>query len=77
MPQLYICIYISLTKQEESAAHAVCLGSHAAHGGCGLARTMRAQRELQLAPRNNYYIIATAQIFVIKWMLHYIPQGIY
>ena len=52
------------------------LGSHAARGGrggcssartmCGggngLARTMRVQREVQLAPRNNYYISAAPQI---------------
>ena len=43
-----------------SSARAMCDG-----GGCGSARTMRAQREVQLAPRNNYYINAAPQIIFI------------
>ena len=35
-------------------------------GGCGSARTMRAQREVQLAPRNSYDISAAPQILFIK-----------
>ena len=34
-------------------------------GGCGSARTMRAQREVQLTPCNNYYISAAPQILFI------------
>ena len=33
-----------------------------ARGGCGSARTMHAQREVQLALRNNYYISRAPQI---------------
>ena len=33
-----------------------------ARGGCGSARTVRAQREVQLALRNNYYISRATQI---------------
>ena len=36
-----------------------------AHGGCGSARTMRVQREVQLALRNNYYISRAPQILFI------------
>ena len=36
-----------------------------ARSGCGSARTMRAQREVQLALRNNYYISRAPQILYI------------
>ena len=36
-----------------------------ARGGCGSARTMHAQREVQLALRNNYYINRAPQILFI------------
>ena len=42
------------------------LDSHDARGGYGSARTMRAQREVQLAAlRNSYYVSAAPQILFI------------
>ena len=57
----------------DSAGVARLGGSHAARGGrggCSSARTMSAQREVQLVPHNNYYINAAPQILVIKRLPH-------
>ena len=41
-----------------------------AHGGYGSARTMRAQREVQLALRNNYYISAAPRKYLFIRLPH-------
>ena len=47
------------------------LGSHAACGGYCSARSMRAQREVQLALRNNYYISAAPRKYLFIRLPHW------
>ena len=57
--------YNNINFPGRAAARAVCLASHNVRGGCGSARTMRVQQEVQLALRNNYYSRTALQILFI------------
>ena len=62
---------------DRATARAVCLGSHAARGDYGgynsaiAARlSLRAQREVQLALRSNYYISAAPRQYLFIRLPH-------